>query len=308
MKRVFNFIGSLLVTLSLVFLFIKLTQNLNEVPSFNLTSVGLLSIALASVFCACIVLVISAAWNVLLRGAKVYISFQDSYIILGKSQIGKYIPGNVFQYAGRVVIGHEYKIPTSAAVLGITTETALLTLTGAAIALTGFFLDRQPYQRLLIEFNIQSIVTTTALVFGAAASLIAIAWFIAPARAWLKRHLTYLHIGRIAISVALYTMVFVLFGLSISLLLEVAWGIDTNLRWYQFVWGFAAAWVVGFVTPGAPAGVGIRETIFTSLYAQELGEGLAIGLSLLLRVVTSLGDLTAFGFAYYLDRSNPIRK
>lgn len=81
-------------------------------------------------------------------------------------------------------------------------------------------------------------------------------------------------------------------------LLTTLWGLDTNLQWYQLTWGFALAWVLGFIIPGAPGGIGIREVILASLYAQELGQGMAVGLSVVLRVITSLGDLATFALAY----------
>jgi len=61
------------------------------------------------------------------------------------------------------------------------------------------------------------------------------------------------------------------------------------------------AWVLGFIIPGAPGGIGIREVILAGLYAQELGQGMAVGLSVVLRVITSLGDLATFTLAYWLS-------
>jgi len=69
---------------------------------------------------------------------------------------------------------------------------------------------------------------------------------------------------------------------------------------FLLVDGFALAWVLGFIVPGAPGGIGIREVILAGLYAQELGQGIAIGLSVVLRVIPSLGVLVAFGLAYWV--------
>jgi len=65
--------------------------------------------------------------------------------------------------------------------------------------------------------------------------------------------------------------------------------------------GICLAWVLGFIVPGTPGGIGIREVILAELYAQELGQGIAIGLSIVLRVITSLGDLVTFGLAYWVS-------
>jgi len=97
-------------------------------------------------------------------------------------------------------------------------------------------------------------------------------------------------------------MVFIFLGIVISLLLTTLWGINTGMHWYQFTWGFTLAWVLGFVTPGASGGIGIRELVFVGLYGKELGEGLAVGLAVVLRVITSIGDLLTFALAYWLGR------
>jgi len=68
--------------------------------------------------------------------------------------------------------------------------------------------------------------------------------------------------------------------------------------------GLASAWVLGFIVPGSPGGIGIREVILAGLYAQELGQGIAIGLSVVLRMITSLGDLVAFGLVNWVGCTN----
>ncbi|QSX36832.1 lysylphosphatidylglycerol synthase domain-containing protein [Shewanella sedimentimangrovi] len=65
---------------------------------------------------------------------------------------------------------------------------------------------------------------------------------------------------------------------------------------------FALAWVAGFVTPGAPAGLGIRETIMVTLLEPAYGPGAALSLALLLRLITSLGDALAFLAGLWLNR------
>ena len=52
----------------------------------------------------------------------------------------------------------------------------------------------------------------------------------------------------------------------------------------------AASWLAGFVIIGAPAGLGVREATFVALAGAALGEGQALLLIGLFRVVTFLGD------------------
>lgn len=57
---------------------------------------------------------------------------------------------------------------------------------------------------------------------------------------------------------------------------------------------FAASWIAGFATPGAPGGIGIRETALIALLTPLCGEATAVAAALELRLVTTLGDLLFF--------------
>jgi hypothetical protein len=65
---------------------------------------------------------------------------------------------------------------------------------------------------------------------------------------------------------------------------------------------FALSWIVGYITPGAPAGLGVREVVLVSLLTPALGGGNAVGLSLALRLATTIGDGVCFLFALTMHR------
>ena len=54
------------------------------------------------------------------------------------------------------------------------------------------------------------------------------------------------------------------------------------------VFAFVVAWLAGFVTPGAPAGLGVRETVLV-LGLPQLGPA-ALGVAIGHRVVTAIAD------------------
>lgn len=303
MKRSLDFLGYFLVITAGVYLLTNLIRNVDRLPNSTLNVRGFMGLIIATILSSSIVAIISLAWKILLQGGNVFLTFKQAYIIIGKSQISKYLPGNVFQYAGRIVLGRQYQIPLEAIVISTGIETITLVFTGAAIAILGLLLDSNYFFDFPIsDLKERELTTAVLLTFSILCLVFIVFKIFLPLPEWVRVRLAYLNIGRIIISALLYIIVFVLYGLSISLLLEMFWGVNLKSHWYQFTWGFAAAWVVGLVTPGAPGGIGIREAILASLYSQELGEGLATGLSLILRVITSLGDLVAFGLAYYLDR------
>ena len=63
----------------------------------------------------------------------------------------------------------------------------------------------------------------------------------------------------------------------------------------------ALAWLAGFLTPGAPAGLGVRESVLLIILAPAAGEASILALAALFRIVTVLGDgLLALGAAAFV--------
>jgi len=308
MKKALNIFGYFLVGLSIVFLFMQLFKHFREIPHFVWGYWAVLNIILAVVFSAITVAVNAYIWVILLRGGGVFLTLRNAFITLGQAQIGKYLPGNVFQYVGRFVLGRKQGLPREAIVLSMGVETLLVLVTALAIGVIGSFFEKAHLLLQIKELSSKSVTLTLLAVFSFVAVLIIVVIVIPEARDWIRLRLPYLHFGRVSISVFLYLAVFIMYGVFLSLLLRSLWDVDSALQWYQFTWGFALAWVVGFITPGAPGGIGVREAIFILLFSQDLGPGLAASLTVVLRVVTSLGDLVAFGFAYWLRSITPENK
>ena len=61
-----------------------------------------------------------------------------------------------------------------------------------------------------------------------------------------------------------------------------------------FVSIYSVAWVTGFITPGAPAGMGIRETVLSAGLSPFVGIPDALFLTLVYRVVSILGEFVFF--------------
>lgn len=310
MKKVVYLVGYLLVGLSLVFLLRNLVVNLEDIPGFELTYQSVLALAISTVLCASTVAILSWAWSLLIRGGGVYLTVSQAYVIMAQSQIGRYLPGNIWHYAGRVALGRQCGVSTEVTLLSTSMETVMIFGMGLIISATGLIFDNQFFRGVKTDFYTKNLTVLIALSIALITVIgFAIAVVFAVARPiwtstknWIRERAPYIHAGRIGVSGLLYVSIFLIFGTVISLLLNSIWQIEVEISWFQFVWSFSIAWVAGFVTPGAPGGIGVREAILVTLYSPVLGEGLALGLSLMLRVLTSLGDLVAFGLAYYLSQ------
>jgi uncharacterized membrane protein YbhN (UPF0104 family) len=69
---------------------------------------------------------------------------------------------------------------------------------------------------------------------------------------------------------------------------------------------YVVAWLIGLVTPGAPAGVGVRELILVFLLQGLVGESELLLTVVLGRVVTVTGDFLFFLVSWLLKQRTPI--
>jgi glycosyltransferase 2 family protein len=298
--------GRLFFLLALLFLFIRLFQHFYDIPRLAWGMSGFFSFSLI-VTAVCVNVALGAyAWARLLLGGRVFLPFGNAFIIFGQAQVGKYLPGNVLQYVGRVALGRSYGVNWEEAVVSMGIELLLVMTTGSLWGLFGLLLHPNS-----IPWLMGKVEGRPPLIYGFLFLLIILLAvtlaFIKPVRTWLYQRRAYLHPRRIAGAMLLYSVQFFLFGLLISLLYRALWPGGAPVPWFDFVWGFALAWVVGFVVPGAPGGLGIREVCFVGLFSPGMGEGLAISLAMVLRLVTITGDFLSFGIAYLMARNTKLQ-
>jgi len=66
---------------------------------------------------------------------------------------------------------------------------------------------------------------------------------------------------------------------------------------------FSAAWIAGFLAPGAPAGLGIREAILLTGLGPTFGAQAAVEIAILFRALSVTADLVALCVGALLLRS-----
>ncbi|HYU32888.1 MAG TPA: lysylphosphatidylglycerol synthase domain-containing protein [Thermoanaerobaculia bacterium] len=231
----------------------------------------------------------SAAWFLLLRSAGAETSLVTVLAVCGLGQAGKYLPGNVGQYLGRAALARQHGIPLHKSVLTLGFETTGLIVTAAACA--------------LLTGAGGSLAAPWKIALLAAAAVAAPFLLVHVLERWfpgiLKERLGVERLPRPSVAalgacLALYAAVFAGGGLSFDLLARGLFGAGSAVSWWQAVPAFALSWVLGFITPGAPAGLGVREALLVSGTAALYGPGAALSTALAFRLVTVLGDGIAF--------------
>lgn len=188
-----------------------------------------------------------------------------------QAQLGKYVPGAVWQYAGRGAIGAAHGVPLRLVARSIPIE--LLATSAAAAAFAAALLGWWG-------------LAATAGALGAAAYGRSVARK--------GRHA----FADAAVSASLlYAVTWPLIGLSFWLTAKAF----VAVPWHDLAYytgAFAVAWVVGLVAFFAPGGVGVREAVLVALLRGRLGSADALVVALASRGVLTLADVVAAGLGF----------
>jgi len=303
MKRALSYLGNALVLASIGYLIIKIESHYRELPNMQFDLHSTISLVVAVAFYLISAYCLSYIWVLLLRGGNVILPIKDAYVIVGRSQIGKYLPGNIFHFISRYSLGTHYGIPAEAIILSMSIETALLAITATIITIIGLMggdIELSWFSHYAAQNSSKYVILTIIL------GLIVLVLISRRIRGWIKPRLVYLHPGRIAAVMLIYAIVLMLNGALIFILINTIWDVNVSIPWYRYAFGFSCAWLIGFIVPGAPGGIGVREAVIVVLFGREIGGAPAIGLAILLRIITSVSDLITFGFAFWLGRMRNI--
>jgi hypothetical protein len=216
------------------------------------------------------------------------------------SQIAKYLPGNAFHYVQRFALARERGLDGVTASAVIATDVALVLAAGIVVAIPTLTMPvrsaatvafQEPARPILIGVGILVLVSI-AMLTGM------------PRLRSTLRSVGPLFSGKRLAVVALINMgLFALAAMTVHLVLHGFWPGTSALQWSDFVGGIALAFVAGFITPGSPGGIGVRELILYALYEPALGAGLAVVLFAVLRLAFILGDCLTFATAFFLRKS-----
>lgn len=221
--------------------------------------------------------------------------------VVAKSQVAKYLPGNVFQYVGRVSGASSLGVPATVSALSIMMEAAFAAAAALLIGLTGYVGDIELLTEAMPGGARPFLVATGAAGAGAAAFIV-IALLSTRISGVVRSLHAVLRPRPIAEAFLLYLASQVLLSLAMLVLLTSMFatvGAESTLR---LIAAASFAWVTGFLTPGSPGGLGVREAVFVALAGPEIGTETALAGALVLRFATVLVDLVVFGSAILADR------
>lgn len=228
----------------------------------------------------------SGSWGTLAR--------RDGVAIFARTQLFKYLPSNVLHVAGRFASLRRRGVPNAA----IIRSTGLEHLSLAAVALTLAAVFMLPNLRFWTEVDSRTAISRYLMIgVGLLVVLLLVAGVAAlrAKRGWFHQVRDWVFDGLAPAVAAKTVLLHVGFFLTTgALALVLAWlaGSELPAGSIPTITGtLAFAWLAGFLTPGAPGGIGVRETVLIIGLEPVLGLEAVTFLAVGYRFVTILGDL-----------------
>lgn len=297
LNRAVKWAGGALAIAAVVYFVIAAKDQWQAVPTVLLNASGYLTLALAVLLYLVAIVIGGFAWHILLCEAGERSTAAISISIWLLTQVGKYIPGNVAQYLGRVALARATGYSEARTIYSTVLETGWAIVAAASLGSLVLIMSGQG----ALEQTTLRIAPWQVAVGGA--GLLVLSGFaircLVSGRIPFRQSVepfTAIQTARWSAQLfcfALYIAIFMIWGAMLDLLALRLF--DANRSEYLSLTGiFAVAWVAGYVTPGAPAGLGIREAVLVATLTGMYGGEAAVGLTIALRLVTTAGDAAAF--------------
>ena len=257
--------------LGVVFVIMRLNIYIEQIDltRFDTTAwswIGLLALAYGSAN-----ILLAQAWWHLLVFFDVEVERKWAVKTYGLSQLAKYVPGNIFHLAGRQALGMAAGLPAGALAKSTLWELGLIATAGAIF---GLLATPLVWSELPVYASAGAFGTMSAL--GA----ITLHWRLSP-----------------AVGAAFIWQIFFLVisgAVFMGALFLVAPSVATFSNFSVLCGAYVIAWLAGLVTPGAPAGVGVREFILLFLLGEQIPETDLLLAVVLGRIITVIGHLLFF--------------
>lgn len=270
-----------------------------EVTKIQITEKGLLYLVFALLITTIAHLFSGSVWILILRALKQPIEWLWGLQIYLKTNIAKYLPGNVWHFYGRIIALKNRGHSLSIASLSVLLEPLLIAASAFMIALAGFALGTWSFQALFINEWLRSLLF---LIFGCV--LIGIHPIILNPVLKIITQFKSKNNDIPIIQIDCYpwlplisSFIFlILRGIGFSLTLSVFMPLDFSQVPLLFS-VFSLAWLLGLIIPGAPGGMGVFETAILTFLAQEFSTGLLLSALAIFRVISITAEIIGAGLA-----------
>lgn len=231
---------------------------------------------------------VAFTWQKNLAMLNEHISLSTALRINAMAVLPKYAPGKVWGIIGKVYLAKKENISEHNCIITISLETILFLLGGIIL----FLISGASIVKGQIPFIYYLLVIPICLIIIHPTILIRITNFFLKLfkRPIIDVTLSYLQILMLLL---LYSLSWILQGIGVFLLINSFYPI--GIKTIFVISGLHAfSWVVGFISIITPAGLGVKEGIFSYFLALLMPAGIALIASLLVRIWGTIGELLYF--------------
>lgn len=272
-QRFLHLLGGGLAILGVGFVIATLWSYRDAIAQVNVGYAQWLGFSLLAGLVLLLNFLLAVAWWRLLAWIGAPVGVRWAIRVYGVSQLAKYVPGNIVHFASRQALGVAAGLSNGTLIKSTFWELGLLCVAGGIYALS------------VGTISLVGMSSSVAIGVGLATFLA----LILLAHRW-NRNLAW----------ALSLQVLFLLGTGWVFWAVVSLLTQTPAHFYV-VPAFVVAWLVGFLTPGAPAGVGVREATLLFLLHGEVSPEILLVAVVFARAVTTAGDGLYFLLAQGID-------
>lgn len=232
---------------------------------------------------------------------KKYIDFfsgnrNNTFTLVGiylRANIQKYLPGNVVQYAGRNLLAKEYGISQKSIAAASVMELVWISISAVFFSVViswqnTMLVIRQLWSNQAVKENIK--------IFFALGALLLFAGFVVLGRSKYKK-ITFSCLNRkflvlLGVTGLIYTFNFIVSGILLFLIFRLI--LHCEVAYVSVASTNVLAWLAGYVVPGSPGGIGIREAVLILLLGTEYTKGGVTLAAVLLRICGIVGDVFSY--------------
>ncbi len=279
LKRGLHFCGNFLAILGIFVVAMRLGDYAHDIDFSHFRLIDWFLLGGLALIYAGSNIILALAWRSLLAQFGAETSFHWAIRTYGISQIAKYIPGNILHLASRQVMGVAAGVKGWCLVKSVVWELGLLAMIGGCFGILALPLLNQN-----MPANLATAVFLAALIISIALLKCFAGNAVARAAVW-------------------YAVFLAISGMLFIALVELVAGnaINTLETGVLLIGAYTFAWLAGLVTPGAPAGIGVREFVLLMLL-NGIFQGKDLLLAIVLgRCITATGDSVYYFASSYMD-------
>jgi uncharacterized membrane protein YbhN (UPF0104 family) len=228
------------------------------------------------------------SWRAVLADLGSPLRLRDASPLFVVSQLGKYVPGGVWNVVAAAELGAGHRIPRRRSASAMAVAVLVSLVTGGVVASIAVVLA--PTARDSYAWVVVLVPVLVALLVPAVLNRL-LTWVLRVARREPLEHALTARGTGVAVG---WSLVAWLAAGAQVWVLATAVGMPATGRTFALaVGGYALAWVVGFLVVVAPAGLGAREVVLAAVLAGQLDRGSVIAVVLLSRIATTVVDVAA---------------